>query len=87
MSISAGSIEAHAQGDQQVGPGDGLVDIGLAMHAHHAQVLGVVLVEHPDAQQGGRDRDAALVDKGPKFLVGVAVLDALPGQDDRPLGL
>ena len=31
-------VEAHAAGDQQVGLLNGVVDPGLAVHAHHAQV-------------------------------------------------
>ncbi len=34
-------IEAHAESQQQVGLLDGVVAVGFAVHAHHAQAEGV----------------------------------------------
>ena len=47
-------IEAHAAGDQQVGFLNGVVDPGLAVHAHHAQVQRMRGREAAEAQQRKR---------------------------------
>ena len=79
-------VEAHAQRDQQVGVLDGLVDEGLAVHAHHAQVQRVRLGHRADAQQGGRDGNLALFGQGAQLIVGAGEDDAVAGQDDGALG-
>ena len=54
-------VEAHARGDQQVGFLDRVVDPGLAVHAHHADVQVVRGGEAADAEQRHRDRDLRLL--------------------------
>ena len=49
-------VEAHAEGQQQVGFLDGVVHPGFAVHAHHAQVERVAGGQAAEAQQGHRHR-------------------------------
>ena len=79
-------VEAHAEGEQQVGALDGGVDVGLAVHAHHAEAERVAGWEAAQAQQGERDRDVGLVDELPQQLAGAGLEHAVAGQDQRPLG-
>ena len=44
-------VEPHAEGDQQVGVLDGVVDPGLAVHAHHAEVERMMRRQRADAEQ------------------------------------
>ena len=50
-------VEAHAEGEQQVGFLDRGVDPGLAVHAHHAEVQRMRGRERADAEQRRRHRD------------------------------
>ena len=49
-------VEAHAEGEQQVGLLDRGVDPGLAVHAHHAEVQRMARREAAEAEQRHRDR-------------------------------
>ena len=80
-------IEAHPKGQQQVGFLDGLVDPGFAVHAHHAQVQRVAGRQAADPQQRHRHRDLRLFGEVAQLLHGVAHQHAVPGQDQRALGL
>ena len=51
-------VEAHAEGEEEVGGLDGVVDPGLAVHAHHAEVERVGGGEGAEAEEGGGDGDA-----------------------------
>ena len=44
-------VETHAQGDQQIGFLNGLIDPGFAVHAHHAQIQGMRGREGAEAKQ------------------------------------
>ena len=50
-------VEAHAEGQQQVGFLDRFVDPVLAVHAHHAEVERVMGRQAADAEQRHRDRN------------------------------
>ena len=52
-------VEAHAEGEEEVGLLDGVVDPGLAVHAHHAEREGMVGGEGSEAEQGAGDGDLA----------------------------
>ena len=80
-------VEAHAQGDQQVGVLDGLVDPGLAVHAHHAQVQRMRFGDAADAEERRGDRDVALLGQLAQLVVRAAEDDAVAGQDDGALGI
>ena len=51
-------VEAHAEGEEEVGLLDGVVDPGFAVHAHHAEVEGVGGGEGAEAEQRAGDGDA-----------------------------
>src|SRR5580700_9305199 len=44
-------IEAHADGDEQVGLLNGVIDPSFAVHAHHAEVHGIGSREAADAEK------------------------------------
>ena len=79
-------VEAHPEGQQQVGFLDGLVDEGLAVHAHHAQVERVVGWEAAQPQQGHRDRGVGTLGKLLQLGPGSAHQHAPPRQNDRVFG-
>ncbi len=45
-------VKAHADGDEQVSFLNGVIDPGLAVHPHHAEVKGIAGWEAADAEQG-----------------------------------
>ena len=79
-------VEAHAQGDQQVGRLDGAVDVLPAVHADPAEAERVGLVHRAHAEKGVGDGDLRLLGKLPQFFGRVGYQDAVTGQDDGPLG-
>ncbi len=76
-------VEAHAEGEQQVGLLDRVVDPRLAVHAHHADVERVAGREAAEAEQRHRHRRVDQLGELPHFLHRPALQDALPGEDDR----
>ncbi len=78
-------VEAHAQGHEQVGLLDRLVDPGLAVHAHHPQVERMRSGDAADAEQGHGNRDVGVLGKLPHDVAGAGGDDAVAGQDDRAL--
>ena len=50
-------VEAHAEGEQQVGLLDGVVDPGFAVHAHHAERERMCGGEAAEAEQRAGDGD------------------------------
>ena len=50
-------VEAHAEGEQQVGLLDGVVDPRLAVHAHHAELQRMRGGDAAEAEQRGGDGD------------------------------
>ena len=79
-------VEAHAQGDEQVGRLDGLVDVLPAVHAHVAVGQRVVLGDVADAKECPGDRDLGLVGERPELLGGVGDEHTVAREDDRALG-
>ncbi len=52
-------VEAHADGDQQIGFLDGVIDPSFAVHAHHAEIERIGGREAADAEQRHRDGNVA----------------------------
>ncbi len=52
-------IEAHADGDQQIGFLNGVIDPSFAVHAHHAEIQRIAGREAADAEQRHGDREMA----------------------------
>ena len=75
-------VEAHADGDDQVRVLDGLVDPGLAVHAHHAEVSGMSGRESAEAEQGAGDRNVCLFDELREGLGGLRLDDAVAREED-----
>ena len=79
-------IEAHADGDDQIGLLNCLVDPGLAVHAHHAEVERVGRWETAEAQEGAGHRNVCLFDEVHQRLGRLRLDHAVPREDDRALG-
>jgi len=79
-------IEAHADGDEEVGLLDGIVGVGGAMHAHHLESEGVGLGKGPQSHQGGGDRRLDVAGQKGQFAGGAAGDDSAAGEDDGPFG-
>ena len=80
-------VEAHAEGQQQIGLLNRGVDPGLAVHAHHAEVQRMVRGDAAEAEQRHRDRGFGLLGEGDDLLGGARLDDAAAGEDHRPLRL
>ena len=80
-------VEAHAQGDQQIGFLNGFVDPGFAVHAHHAQVQRMRRRERAQPEQRERHRNPRFFGQRVHFALGAGKNDAVAGENDRPLGL
>ena len=76
-------VEAHAEGEEQVGFLDRGVDPGFAVHAHHAEVERMRGGEGADAEQRRRDRDVGALGELADDVAGARDRDAVPGQDHR----
>ena len=79
-------VEAHADGEQQVGRLDGPVDVLPAVHAHEPVGERVPLVQGADPEQGPRDRRVDLLGECLQLRLGAGVEHTVAGQDHRPLG-
>src|SRR4029079_6251168 len=79
-------VEAHADGEQQVGRLDRAVDVLPAVHAHEPVGERVSLVERADPEQGPRDGRVDLLGEPRQLRLGAGVENAVTGQDDRSLG-
>ncbi len=79
-------VEAHAEGEQEVGLLDGLVDPGLAVHAHHAEREGMVGGEGAEAEEGAGDGDLAALGEVEDLLARAGLDDAVAGEDDGAFG-
>ena len=77
-------VEAHADGDEEVGRLDRPVDVLPAVHPHVAVGQRMGLVHRADPEQGPGDRDPGLLGEGPELLGRVGDEDPVAGQDDRP---
>ena len=79
-------VEAHPDGDQQVGALDRPVDVLPAVHPHVAVGQRMRLVDDADPEQRPGDRDLGLLGERDEVVPGLGVEDAVAGQDDRALG-
>ena len=50
-------VEAHAEGEQQIGFLDRVIDPGFAVHAHHAEIQRMRRGESAEAQQASAPRE------------------------------
>ena len=80
-------VEAHPEGEEQVGRLDGLVDVLPAVHAHVAIAERMRLVDRADAEERVGDGDLRLLGEGPQVVPRLGEQDAVAGQDHRPLGV
>jgi hypothetical protein len=80
-------VKAGADIEDEVGLADGLVRIGGAVHAEHAERKRVRFGEDAFAQQGGGDRAAEGLGQHEQFLVGTGDHGPLTGEDHGALGL
>ena len=80
-------VEAHAQGQQQVGFLNGVVDPGFAVHSHHAQVQRMRSGKRAQAEQSQSHGNAGLLRQGQNFRHGARDDDAVPRENQRPLGI
>ena len=80
-------VEAHAEGEEEVGLLDGVVDPGLAVHAHHAERERVRGGDGAEAEQGAGDGDLLGFGEGEDFCFGAGFDDAVAGEDDGLFGL
>ena len=79
-------VEAHAEGDQQVGLLDRVVDPRLAVHAHHAEVERMRRREAAEAEQRAARRESARARRSASTCcLGARLHDAVAGEDHRPL--
>src|ERR1035441_1920615 len=76
-------VEAHAEGEQEVGLLDGVVAPGLAVHAHHAEREGMVGGRGSEAEQGAGDGDLAAFGEGDDLVARARVDDAVAGENNR----
>ena len=79
-------IETGADIEDEVGFADGLVRIGGAVHAQHAEGQRVRLREDTLAQQGRGDRAAEGFSQHQQFLIGTGDHGTLTGEDHGALG-
>jgi hypothetical protein len=79
-------VEAHAHAQDQVGVVQREIGLHGAMHADHAQRLGVLLGEGAQPEQRRADGRAAGLGQRPQLARGVGHGHAVAGHDQRPLG-
>jgi hypothetical protein len=75
-------VEAHAEGEQQVGFLDGVVHPRFAVHAHHAEVQRMGGGEAAEAEQRGGYGNLLRFGKGDHLLLRAGVGDAVAGEND-----
>ncbi len=80
-------VEAHAQGQKQVGVIDRVIGVNAAVHAQHVQGQGVIAGESAQAHDRGGHGNAGLADQFEEFLAGVGRDYAASGINDRALGI
>jgi hypothetical protein len=78
-------VEPHAEGEDQIGALDGLVDVGLAVHAHHPEAQRVAGGEPAEAEEREGDGGAGLLGEGPERLGRAGFEHAVAGEDEGPL--
>ena len=72
-------VEAHAEGEQEVGVLDRVVDPRLAVHAHHAERERMRGGDGAEAQQGAGDGDLKAFGEGEDFGLRAGLRDAVAG--------
>ena len=77
-------VEAHTEGDEEVGLLDRRVDPGLAVHAHHAEVEGMRGGKRADAEKRHGDGNAGALSELADKRHRAREHDAVAGEDDRP---
>ena len=80
-------VKAHAAGDEQVGFLDGVVEPGLAVHTHHAEIERVRGGERSETEEGEADWDLGALGQGADLLHCAGFRDAVAGEDDGTLGV
>ncbi len=75
-------VEAHAEGEQQVGLLDGVVDPRFAVHAHHAERERVMRGHAAEAEKRAGDGDLLAFGEGENLGFGAGVRDAVAGEDE-----
>ena len=80
-------VEAHTEGEEEVGLLNGGVHPGLAVHAHHAEGERVGGGYGSEAEERAGDGDLVGFGEGEDFAFGAGFYDAVAGEDDGPLGL
>ena len=78
-------VEAHAEGEQQVGLLNGFVDPGFAVHAHHAQVQHVRSRQSAEPEQRQRHGNARSFGERLHLFLGARDQNPVPGENQRPL--
>ena len=79
-------VKTHADGNEEVGFLDGVVDPGFAVHTHHAEVEGVIGREAADAEERHGDRIIAGADELLKGTHRTRNHDAMAGENDGAFG-
>ena len=80
-------VEAHAEGEEEIGMLDGVVDPGLAVHAHHAEGERVGGGEGSEAEEGAGDGDLLALGEGDDLVAGAGFDDAVAGEDEGLFGV
>src|SRR5215212_903717 len=78
-------VEAHPDGEKEVGAVYGAVDAGLPVHPRPAQVQRVVVGEGAYTEQRRHNGDARPLREQPQLHLGAPQRDPMPGQDQGPL--
>src|ERR1700757_3439324 len=79
-------VKAHANGDEQVGFLDRVIDPSFAVHSHHAEVKRVAGREAADAEERHSDRKIAGMDELVEHAHRAGNHDAVTGKNQRTLG-
>ncbi len=79
-------IEAHADRDQEIGFLNGVIDPGFAVHAHHAEIEGILGREAADTEEGHGNIEVAGAHELVESAHGTGDHDAVSGENQRALG-
>src|SRR6266849_1806602 len=80
-------VEAHAEGQQQVGFLNRLIHPSLAVHAHHAEIQRMRRRECAQSEQRERHQNSGAFRKIANLTHSAGNNDAVPGENHRPLGV
>src|SRR5260370_21853359 len=79
-------VKTHADGNEEVGFLNRVVNPGFAVHAHHAEVEGIIGRESAASEELHGDRIIACADELLKGTHRTGNHDAVAGEDDGALG-